>query len=674
MNFPEHMIRNQYISYRENSISESLIHKSMPSAEVYRQSINHLNLQTLLNIFNGIVVMARNHASIHILYCPIFCEEEIIIEEGEAFIDGLKKLILSRFTNLLSGLQEMDLHILHDIITGHYLQIQLCITKDNGVVYNHVGIMTDHDGNSFVFRGGFSAVSSEQYEVVQVFRSWIQDNLPYVNSEIKSFDLIWNHNQQDLFVFDISSLLLTSVEDTLKAITNSEKKAVIKLRDYQTEAIQAWIDNNYHGFYVMATGTGKTWTAIYAAKNLMDKEKILTVITAPYKHLLKQWGEDLVKAFPDATIIYISSENPGWEAMLRKEIISLRYNQQRQLIVISTMASFNMIRFKDAIRSHKGKKLLIVDEAHRFNQRPEDIKEQYQYMLGLSATPYRGKSAESGKELMSFFGGQVYNLPIDKALEMKCLVPYYYHPIFVNSTEEEENNFSKLTQRITSCFNSQGNCINPDLLVTLLRSRLRVIAMAEGKFAKLDSFLQEHDHLSHFVVYCGDGKVIDQNTEKRHIQVVKELLSQHGYTSAQFTAQETMVERMKIIEAFDKGIFSALAAIRCLDEGVNIPSIESAMILASNDDYREFVQRRGRILRKHGNKSHADIYDLVVLPSQKTPGIAAIELRRYAEYAKLAKNWQQLEPELNRLINIYGLTPEMINVFEFDEEEREMDE
>ena len=265
MNFTELMIRNQYISHGETSIPESLIHKSMPCTEVYRQSINHLDLNTLKTVFNGIVAMARNHASIHLLYCPVFNEEEIIIDEGEDFIDGLKKCIRSRFDNLLSGLQEMDLHILHDIIASHYLQLQLCITKDNGVVYNPVGIMTDHDGYSFVFRGGFSAVSPEQYEVVQVFRSWIQDNLPYVNSEIKAFDLIWNHNHQDLAAYDIIHLLLASVEDAIKTITSGGNKTVIKLRDYQEEAIQAWIDNDYHGFYVMATGTGKTWTAIYSA-------------------------------------------------------------------------------------------------------------------------------------------------------------------------------------------------------------------------------------------------------------------------------------------------------------------------------------------------------------------------------------------------------------------------
>lgn len=673
MNYPELMIRNQYTSYGEKSIIKSLILYSMQCTENYRQTIHHLTADTLKCLFNGIVAMARKHSSIQLLYCPQFDEKNIIIEEGEDFITGLKRTIRAGAIDLFSEMQELELKMLTEIV-GKYAQIQLCLTKDNGIVYNPVGIMTDEDHHSFVFRGGLDATSPEQYEIVHVFRSWIQDNLPYVNNEIKAFDLIWNHNSEDLFAYDISGLILDCVKEALTNVINAGSKEVVKLRDYQKEAIQAWVDNNYHGFYVMATGTGKTWTAIYSAKQIIDKENVLTVIAAPYKHLIKQWGEDLEKAFPKATIIYISSENPGWEAMLRKEIINLRYNSQRQLIVVSTIASFNMQRFRDAISTHTGKKLLIVDEAHRFTQRSESLQSQYQYMLGLSATPYRGKSAESGKELMTFFGGQVYNLPIDRALEMKCLVPYYYHPIFVYSTEEEENSFAKYSQKITTCFNAQGVCINPDLLVTLLRARLRVIAMAEGKFAKLDSFLQEQNRLSHFVVYCGDGKVYDESTEKRHIQVVKELLDQHGYTAAQFTAQETMNERMKLITAFDKGIFSALAAIRCLDEGVNIPSIESAMILASNDDYREFVQRRGRILRKYNGKEHADIYDLVVLPSQKTPGIAAIELRRYAEYAKLSKNWAQLEPELEKLMNTYNLTPEQINVFEFDEEERELDE
>ena len=673
MNYQELLIRNQYITHGESSILESLIHKAMPNTEIYRQSLNYITSEQIGTLFSGIVTMARNHASIRILYCPVFTSDDIVIEENESFSDGLTRYIRSKADALFSGMQELELKMLMEII-GKYAQVQLCITKDNGIVYNPVGIMTDSDHLSFTFRGGFSAKSPDQYEIIPVFRSWVQDNLPFVNNEIKAFDLIWNHNHEHLTAFDISNILLSSINNTLSSIACSGSKNVIKLRDYQEEAIQCWIDNDCHGFYVMATGTGKTWTAIYSAKYLIDKERVLTVITAPYKHLIKQWGEDLVKVFPHATIIFISSENPSWEALLRKEIITLRYNQQSQLIVISTIASFNMKRFRDAIDTHQGKKLLIVDEAHRFTHRPEDLKKQYQYMLGLSATPYRGKSSESGKELMAFFGGQVYNLPIEKALKMKCLVPYDYHPIFVSCSEEEENKFAKLTQKITTCFNAQGVCINPDLLVTLLRSRLRVIAMAESKLAKLDSFLQEHDHLGHFVVYCGDGKMYEDNSEKRHIQIVQELLREHGYSCAQFTAQETMNERMKLISAFDAGIFSALAAIRCLDEGINIPSIESAMILASNDDYREFVQRRGRILRKHSNKDHADIYDLVVLPSPNTPGIAAIELRRYAEYAKLASNWPQLEPELNRLMRTYGITSEMINVFEFEEEECDMNE
>ena len=107
---------------------------------------------------------------------------------------------------------------------------------------------------------------------------------------------------------------------------------------------------------------------------------------------------------------------------------------------------------------------------------------------------------------------------------------------------------------------------------------------------------------------------------------------------------------------FNNNEVASLVAIRCLDEGINIPSIKSALILSSNDDYREFVQRRGRILRKYGDKKSADIYDVIVLPSGLTPKMAVIELRRYYEYARLALNHDGLRAQLDALLIEYNLT------------------
>lgn len=684
MNFPDLMIRNTYTSYQDDQILRDLVSAAMPHTTVYRQVLSSISPEALSMIFQAFISMMRSHGQIMLLLTPEVDASVIqappSTEDGEsdpdAFATSLCQAVQARASVLFSSLSDLDLKILREVLSTRLL-VQVAVTSDHGTICSPagMGIMTDREDHSFVFHGGFSAVLPDQYEEVFVFRDWKGDNAPYVRSRIKTFDQIWEHTHPNLQAFPIHQQLAAQLDALLAARSRTDPSKIITLRDYQQEAIAAWVANHYKGFYVMATGTGKTWTAIFSARRLLERENVLTVIAAPYKHLLRQWGEDLSRAFPESTQIFVSSENPGWSAQLRQAIIRLRYHPEERLIVISTIRSFYMPRFTEAISTYTGKKLLIVDEAHRFTQRPESLLQQYPFLLGLSATPYRGKSAESGRELMSFFGGQVYNLPIEKALAMKCLVPYDYHPIFVHSTPEEEAAFAKYTQQITTCFNAQGVCINPELLATAIRARLRVISMVTEKLRKLDTFLADHSRLDHFVVYCGDGKVMeDDQQEKRHISIVREMLNQHGYVSAQFTAQETMDERMRLITAFDQGIFSALAAIRCLDEGVNIPSIKSALIMSSNDDYREFVQRRGRILRTHKDKKFAEIYDLVVLPSRACPGMAAIELRRYAEYARLSRNAESLQPELDRLMGVYGLKPDDINVFDFDDEERAQDE
>lgn len=450
----------------------------------------------------------------------------------------------------------------------------------------------------------------------------------------------------------------------------------IKLRDYQEEAISAWKANGYKGFYVMATGTGKTWTAIFSAKELLKCHSATIVICAPYKHLVKQWEEDVKTMFSNAKIILVSSENPSWEMQMNHEIIRKNFDNAKQIIIISTITSFNLPRFKKTMAQLKDTKLLIVDEAHRFSERSEELKTEYQFMLGLSATPFSGSSAEKGNELMAFFGGQVYNLPIEVALEKGFLVKYNYHPLYVYATEEEEKLFQYHSMKIASCFNKSGRCINPDLLVKSLRNRLRVISMAEEKMIHLDEIIKTVKSKDHFVVYCGDGKLYDLESDDmiRHIKSVKKELNRAGIKSSQFTAAENMRERMELVDAFNNGEISALAAIRCLDEGINIPSIKSALILSSNDDYREFVQRRGRILRKYKNKTAADIYDVIVLPSSDLDKWAKIELRRYFEYGKLANNWGDIERKFYELLDTYCLTIDDVDIYDYSDLEDELDE
>ena len=218
-------------------------------------------------------------------------------------------------------------------------------------------------------------------------------------------------------------------------------------------------------------------------------------------------------------------------------------------------------------------------------------------------------------------------------------------------------------------------CIDPENLVKYLRARLRIISMAREKMDRIEEILNRVKEKHHFIVYCGDGRLHDENDEEiRHIQFVKQKLSGMGFKSSQFTASENMAERMDLVEAFNEGAIDALAAIRCLDEGINIPSIEGALILSSNDDYREFVQRRGRILRLYGKKEYANIYDVVVLPSYETPKMAEIELRRFYEYARLAINRDELLIQLGNIASDYCLElDDFVTVFD-EGKEAELDD
>ena len=210
---------------------------------------------------------------------------------------------------------------------------------------------------------------------------------------------------------------------------------------------------------------------------------------------------------------------------------------------------------------------------------------------------------------------------------------------------------------MASCFH-EGVLVDSDRFVKYVRARLRIISMAENKISHIDDFINKIPVKDHFIVYCGDGRLFDgqRDDEIRHIQFVKDRLYNLGIKSSQFTATESMDRRMELVDMFNNNEVSSLVAIRCLDEGINIPSIKSALILSSNDDYREFVQRRGRILRKYGDKKSADIYDVIVLPSGLTPKMAVIELRRYYEYARLALNHNELLAQLDTLLNDYNLT------------------
>ena len=578
INYRELQIKQSYISFGDNNIADAFLNPVLRCTKEYNRSVGFFSSGVLDAIIDGITVLARNGGRIRLIASPKMNEEDITaINEGYKLrTEAIEEAFDRDYDAEMAKLDERRLQLLCDLIQANILDIKIAVTPGYGIYHDKLGILKDFDGNTVVFYGSANSSYSgyrSNYEKIRVIKDWNSDNQSIIQDELEEFESLWNNTNEFVEVFEYKETARRRLLEIIRTKKAQKSSSGIVLRDYQEKAIAAWVENDYHGFYVMATGTGKTWTAIFAAKELVKSHPAMIVICAPYKHLVKQWQEDVRKAFSNAGIIMVSSENPDWDKQITDEIIRCEYDHNHQLILISTIASFSTNKFIKTVMRYSGERLLIVDEAHRFVRRPEALHKVFQYMLGLSATPFSGTSAEKGKVLMEFFGGEVFNLPIEDALDRGYLVPYEYHPIIVYATEDEEKKFNGLTNIIRTCFRN-NICINPDLLVRTLRNRLRIISMAEAKQANIDKIVSNIEEKDHVVVYCGDGKLFDHDTgeELRHIQSIKRVLTAHEYKASQFTASESMSQRMSLVDSFNKGEITALAAIRCLDEGINIPS------------------------------------------------------------------------------------------------------
>lgn len=667
MTFKEFAIEKSYINRGSNNFLDSLLKPALREAAYYRRSVGFFSSSVFSLLLNSLPSFIRNNGKIHLIVSPELSNDDIkAIQLGyEKKSDLLNRRFLEDFDAEIRLFDDVGLDTLAELVARGILDVKVASVKnDFGIYHDKLGILTDRVGNNVVFYGSPNSSANaylNNYEKIRVVRDWIQGEGEAVRDEISEFDSMWENRNPYLEVFDF----MESVKECILVVkeersSGKKVKDPIELYDYQKDAIQAWVDKGFRGFYVMATGTGKTWTAIYSAKRLLEEHKCLIVIAAPYKHLVRQWAEDVNKLFPDAETVLISSENPQWYTISKRLVLSQQYHPEKQIILITTIKSFYSAKFEKVINLSDEEKLLIVDEAHRFTQRPENLRRAYSYMLGLSATPINGKQNENGIALLDFFGGLAYNLPIEEALERNFLVHYNYFPVYVTATSAEEENFNAISSNMAGCFRD-GVLIDRERFVKYVRARLRIMGMAEEKLARIKTLVDQIKEKDHFVVYCGDGRLFDEQDEEiRHIQFVQNQMDDMGIRTSQFTANENMNRRMELVDMFNKQEIDALVAIRCLDEGINIPSIKSALILSSNDDYREFVQRRGRILRKYKGKKSADIYDVVVLPSAMCPKMAIIELRRYYEYAKLALNKEERLAELQTLLSQYGLRLEDI--------------
>ncbi len=440
----------------------------------------------------------------------------------------------------------------------------------------------------------------------------------------------------------------------------------IQLRDYQREAVINWFKNKGRGTLKMATGSGKTITALAIATELYEKIKLqVLVVVCPYRHLVTQWEKECKKFNLNPILAFESVYN--WQSQLSTELYNIQCHQKPFLTIITTNSTLIKQGFQSQIRFFPEKTLIIGDEAHHLGspRLESSLPRNIGLRLALSATPERYFDEEGTDALLNYFGEVIKpEFTLADAIKKQSLVPYLYYPIFVNLTESESFAYAKLTQRIGWELGQNDNMKNNDNLTSLLIQRSRLIGVAENKLIALRELMKNNLETKYTLFYCGDGSLENEakNYQKQITAVTRILGRELGYRVNTYTAENTLEEREKIRQQFKQGDLQGLVSIRCLDEGIDIPEIEQAVILASSGNPHQFIQRRGRVLRPYAQKKQAIIYDMIVMPPdldrqtwEVERNLLRKELKRFMEFGKIAKNAEEVKQKFLSIQEQYNL-------------------
>jgi superfamily II DNA or RNA helicase len=477
---------------------------------------------------------------------------------------------------------------------------------------------------------------------------------------------------------NVDKLLKDKFVKEVEKVGNEPKFPFTKPYPYQIEAYNSWVKNNDIGLFAMATGTGKTLTSIYC---LIEKFKILktqkNIIIVPGKELVRQWADELEQSnFKNIYLWY--SENKR----LKKDIVELGYLiHSDALNIVITYDSFKESNeFARLFKNDFTNYILIFDEAHNmgahgFMESLKGIKVGRR--IGLSATPLRLWD-ESGENLFieDFFNAPppyTFSYSMEDAISNGFLCKYYYYPYFTTLTNEEWEEYLELTRKIPFGENGQINS-----LVALKRQLLLDKAFNKKKvLLEIINQLVEDNNSKYTLVYCPKGS---EGDEGRIIYNLGESVHQnYSNLNIQFFLGETS-DRELLLNDFETGHVDMLFAIKCLDEGVNVPKTMNAIFLASGRNYREFVQRRGRVLRTYNKngfkKEHANIYDIVVLPTLEqfeantttSRKLIVNEFKRLLEFFKMSDSSNDTFWQIDKELEKFGLSQYYIeHLIEIDE-------
>lgn len=549
--------------------------------------------------------------------------------------------------------------------------------------HEKIGVMVDHRGDFVTFEGSPNETGpalSPSYGNIESFpvhRSWVPGENPHAVAAKAAVDGLFPPNpSRNVKVVPFPQAQLDKLLETYEPEkpsggksrrrppvgnsgdthqheleeTEPEMPALpdgIALHDYQEEAVVQWQEADGLGRFEMATGTGKTITALAAtiracAAVVEAGESLLIVVIVPDQALVRQWTQE-AEEFGFRRVV--TSEQPQWRDKVTNQLEALRFKVQDFGVVIATvdgaLASSGALLAQ--LKSHRGeehdsKLMLIADEAHSLGAPTyrQVLLEEFDYRLALSATFERHFDEEGTEFLEDYFRGSVATVTMDEAIHVhKTLVPYTFHPVLVELTEEEQREYVELSGRISMAYaradgDSWHNFENASSF--LLRKRASILKHAANKIPQVRDVIEGLELKKYLLVYAAEGP--SPLTDERQDTQLVELLRGFGMDTEIYDGGTPDNTRKHYEERLDEGRLHALVAMKCLDQGIDIPEARTALFVASTTNPRQYVQRRGRILRRpkrsSSNKDSADLYDFIVVPPEPTPETFEIEKKLVA--------------------------------------------
>jgi superfamily II DNA or RNA helicase len=638
----------------------------------------------------GISRLIRNNGVMKLIVSPKLIKEdyEILLRTNEDPRVFLEHKLSEELDNFESECIRDHVYVLGWMVANHKLEIKVAMPSFNkaisdyneeiqkGIFHQKVGIFEDVHGDILSFSGSINETASgwlDNIEEFKVFKSWELGEIDYVNEDKNKFDTFWNDNSNRARTYPLPEAIekrliklapkdisIVDLEKWDKKRPKSKKPILFK---QQQDAIRIWIENGFRGLFEMATGTGKTFAAIGCLDKVFSKEKrIVAVVVCPYNHLIRQWLDSLEKyEITQIKKIICDKTNPKWKIGAFDIARDLNNGFVDRAIVFTTHSTFSSTDFIELVKLLKTKSLLIVDEVHGAGApiRKIGFIDKYNFRLGLSATPSRWLDPEGTETILSYFGVKdqkgLYSFSIRDALKninpatgKTYLAPYEYRPNFVELSDQELLEYIDFTKKIArAIFKLKNQERKFKDLTLILEARQKIIRNAFNKYGMFKEILDELKNIAYTLVYCSPEQIDKVQEILRNRNIL-----QHKFTMKEGTKPEAkykgLSEREALLEDFAEGTFGALVAMKCLDEGVDIPQARIGIILASSGNPIQYIQRRGRLLRHFPGKDKAIIYDFIVLPPidsiadplivELEKKILAREFKRYLEFAEISIN------------------------------------